>query len=265
LIGKLIMARVLPSFDLIKEAARLARAAVRPAAPWLAWLVLVGGLFAAFGPAGGWLAALLIAKLFAAGIIASDAVYGAMLPAAAAPGLRRILALAQANAAVYVAFMFLTVFVGFFLLVLPGILLEASGESGLSGDADPAAVQLALARMLPTAYGAAWIALTLIGLSALCFAALRLLLVGAATVVAGKAMVFRTWRWTKGHAIALGFAALGTHVLPYLLGAVLVRLASAGIAADFLRGALAVLLLIPFIVLGHGLAAAAHARLKPAA
>jgi len=120
---------------------------------------------------------------------------------------------------------------------------------------------------LPTAYGAVLILACVAGAAVLFYMALRLLLIGAATVATGQTLVFRTWSWTKGHALRLGLAALVTHILPFA-GAVLINWGLRNAWGDsalgaFLSGAVGMALLVPFLLGGHGLAVATLHRLHP--
>mgnify|MGYP003664348307 FL=1 len=263
----------LPVLEIAAEAWRLAARAFVPSLPWLGLLMVLAGLHRmAFGSGvstGLYAAHALQLAVFIVGIAYSLHIYRAMLGRKAG----RFLQLAHANLAAYTAFLFVGVFIGFFLAILPGILLEASGRTDLGAKTAPAVVQAAFMDMLPTAYGAVFLIACALGLWALCFLAVRLLLIGAATVSRGETMVFRTWPWTKGHGLRLGLAAMVTHVLPFAL-AVMIKAAIsakffalvnpyAGGIETFTGGALDILLLAPFILAGHGLAVTVLPRLMP--
>ncbi|MEH6411934.1 MAG: hypothetical protein V7741_15510 [Hyphomonas sp.] len=259
----------LPVVGIAVESWRLALRAYVPGLPWLAALMVAAGLYRlALGSAAGGnslIAFALLAAVFLAGVAYSLQVYRAMLGRPAG----QFIQLAHANLATYMAFIFIGVFIGFFLAILPGILLEASGRTDLGAKTDPAVVQAAFMDMLPTAYGAVFLAACAVGLWALCFMALRLLLIGAATVSRGETMVFRTWPWTRGHGLRLGLAAMVTHVAPFAMAvaanAALDPVLGASPAGLFIGGALGVLLLAPFILAGHGLAVTVLPRLAPVA
>ncbi|MFN7163176.1 MAG: hypothetical protein ACK4P2_00005, partial [Hyphomonas sp.] len=91
---------------------------------------------------------------------------------------------------------------------------------------------------------------------------------GAATAATGEAQVFRTWGLTKGHLKTLALASLATHILPFLLGAAingaLHRIWPATPLGLGIGAAAGILLMAPFLLAGHGLAAAAWVALKPA-
>jgi hypothetical protein len=232
---------------------------------WLGLLALAGGAYSTgLRMEGGLIAPLAFAMLaFAAGIQFSRGLYGQLL--GARPG--GFLPLAHANSAVYLAFVFIGFFVGFFLLILPGILIEAQGKYELGGDAAPELVRQAFLDMLPTAYGAVYLVIAAVGAWVLSFFALRLTLFGAATFDQGKALVFQTFPWTRNNLRALGLAALITHVAPFAVGLA----ANAGLrgalpgtmAGHFIEGVAGILLFTPFLLAGHGMAAAAYQALKP--
>jgi hypothetical protein len=257
----------LPVLEIAGEAWRLAVRALVPSLPWLGLLMLFAGLYRlVLGMAfdGAAIIALnLMAAVFFAGVAFSLNIYRTML------GVRsgKYLQLVHVNLAVYMAFLFVGVFIGFFLLILPGILLEASGRTDLGAETAPAVVQAAFMDMLPTAYGAVFLIACALGLWALCFLAVRLLLVGAATVSRGETMVFRTWPWTKRHAFRLSLAALVTHVTPFglavAINAALNPVLGTSAVGHFIGGALGILLLAPFILAGHGLAVSVLPRLMP--
>lgn len=257
----------LPLVEIIVESWRFALRGFVPSLPWLAGLMVSAGFYrlALSSAAGGNLpvAFILLAAVFVAGVAYSLRVYQAMLGRPAG----KFLQLAHANLAAYMAFVFVGVFISFFLAILPGILLEASGRSDLGADTSPAVLQAAFMDMLPTAYGVVYLAVCAAGLWALCFLALRLLAIGAATVSQGETMVFRTWPWTRGHGMRLGLAAMGTHVAPFAIAvaanAALDPVLGAGPAGRFASGVLGVFLLAPFILAGHGLAVTVLRRLMP--
>ena len=257
----------LPVLEIAAEAWRLAARACLPSLPWLGLLMVLAGLYRlvlGMEVNGAAIVALnLMAAVFFAGVAYSLNIYRTMLGARSG----KYLQLVHVNLAVYVAVLFVAVFIGFFLAILPGILLEASGRTELGAETAPAVVQAAFMDMLPTAYGAVFLIACALGLWALCFLAVRLLLVGAATVSRGETMVFRTWPWTKGHGLRLSLAALVTHVAPFglavAINAALNPLLGTSAAGHFIGGALGILLLAPFILAGHGLAVTVLPRLMP--
>ena len=257
----------LPVLEIAADAWRLAARACLPSLPWLGPLMLFAGLYRlVIGMAfnGAAIVALnLMAAVFFAGVAYSLNIYRTMLGARTG----KYLQLVHVNLAVYVAVLFVAVFIGFFLAILPGILLEASGRTDLGAETAPAVVQAAFMDMLPTAYGAVFLIACALGLWALCFMAVRLLLVGAATVSREESMVFRTWPWTKGHGFRLSLAALATHVAPFFaavaINAALNPLLGTSAVGHFVGGALGILLLAPFILAGHGLAVTVLPRLMP--
>ena len=86
---------------------------------------------------------------------------------------------------------------------------------------------------------------------------------------AGKAHVFITFPWTRGQLKTLTLAALATHVLPFAAGlganAALRAALPDSPAGHLIEGAAAILLFTPFLLAGHGMAAAAWRRLRPEA
>ncbi|MFN7056087.1 hypothetical protein [Hyphomonas sp.] len=233
--------------------------------PWLLLFALAGGIYAAglYSDYGLWLPLAGAIASFAAGVELSRRIYAALGHGAAGA----YMPLAHANLAVYVAFLFMGFFVGFFLLILPGILIEAAGQYAIDKDSPPEQVQEAFVAMLGTAYGAAYLAVAAVGAAFLGWSALRLTVFGAATAARGEAMVFRTWRWTRGNVLALGVVSSFTHVMPFLAGLAANFALQAALpdtlTGHFLAGMAGILLFAPFLLAGHGLAAAAFERLRP--
>lgn len=240
--------------------------ALKPAAPWLILFALTAGLYAAAlrSETGLWLPLGAAILAFLMGVELSRRTYGALLPEARGA----FLPLAHANLAVYGAFLFIGFFVVFFLMMLPGILMQEAGQYQLDKDTDPAIAQQAFMDMLATPYGAVFIACCLAGAGVLGWIALRLTLYGAATVAAGKAQVFRTWGLTKGNLRPLALVSLATHILPFAAGVALNSALHQALPATatghFIGGAAGVIVFAPFLLAGHGMAAAAWAALQPA-
>jgi hypothetical protein len=253
--------------NLVKEGWQHGLAALGPNLRWLGLFALTGAFYSASLHLDGNLAAPLAMAIltFGAGIQLSRGLYRSLI----GPRPGGFLQLAHANLAVYLAFLFIGFFVGFFLLILPGILIEAQGKHDLAGDAPPELVQQAFLDMLPTAYGALYLIVAAAGFAVLAYFALRLTLYGAATIDKGKAHVFITFPWTRGQLKALGLAALATHVLPFAAGvganAALRAALPDSPAGHLIEGAAAILLFTPFLLAGHGMAAAAYRRLRPEA
>ena len=257
----------LPVVEIVVESWRLAARAFVPSLPWLGLLMVAcGGFFLALGRVGDVgsgvvFGAFLIACF--AGMAFSLAVYRKMLGQKSG----RLVSLGHANVSVYVAFLFVGVFISFFLLLLFWIIFAISAGPDFDPNADPDITREAMRAMLLSSYGAVFYFASAAGVLALSFMAVRLLLFGAASVQTGETMVFRTWAWTKGHALRLGLAALVTHVAPFAVAAGIFTSAAPRLAAVnggmFLGGALVVLLLAPFILAGHGLAVSVLPRLMP--
>lgn len=259
--GKLAIA------ELVREAWLLAAGAVRPTAILLAALVIAGGVYTfAAGPGaqiGSAAPAIAALSLFMVGSACSLKLYRVMLGSQTGDLWR----LMHANIAVYIAFFFIGFFILFFVGAVGVALVQMSGVVDLAGEVDDDQMRTALSAMMPTPYG--WVLLLVFaaGIGGLCFLALRLLVFAAATVASGQTMVFRTWGWTKGQVVPLGVAALATHVLPFLLALLVNQAVQPALGGDgagaFLSGAVALALLLPFLLAGHGLAVAALKRLAP--
>lgn len=252
-------------FPLMSAAWGGAARTLAAATPWLVLFALAGGLysFSLRSESGLWfpLGAAILA--FLAGTELSRRVYQHLIPGAAA----KFLPLAHANLAAYAAFLFIGFFVVFFLMMLPGILINEAGQYQLNDESDPALVREAFVALLRTPYGAVFIACCAVGAGLLGWIALRLTLYGAATSAFGKAQVFRTWGRTRGHLKTLGLASVATHILPFVAGALLNgalhrALPDSGIG-HFIGGAAGVIVFAPFLLAGHGMAAAAWENLKP--
>lgn len=260
------MTKRLAIFPLISAAWGGALAALKPAALWLALFALAAGLYAAAlrSESGFWLPFAAAILAFLAGTELSRRSYGALIPGSKPA----FLPLAHANLAVYGAFLLIGFFVVFFLMMLPGILMQEAGQYQLDKDTDPAIAQEAFLAMLATPFGAVFIVCCLAGAVLLGWIALRLTFYGAATAATGQAHVFRTWGLTKGQLKTLLPASLATHILPFGLGLVtngaLHRALPDTALGHFTGGAAGVIVFAPFLLAGHGMAAAAWARLKPA-
>lgn len=252
--------------NLVREGWQHGVRALAPNLRWLGLLALAGGAYSvSLHMDGNITAPLAMAILtFGAGLQLSRGLYRSLI------GRRPtgLLQLAHANLAVYLAFLFIGFFVAFFLLMLPGILIEAQGKYALGAGASPEQVQQAFLDMLPTAYGAVYLLVAVVGAWILSFFALRLTLYGAATFDQGKALVFQTFPWTRNHLMKLGLAVLATHAAPFAAGlaanAALRTVLPDTPAGHAVQGAAGILLFTPFLLAGHGMAAAAYRRLKPA-
>ena len=133
----------------------------------------------------------------------------------------------------------------------------------------PELVQQAFLEMLPTPYGVFYLIVAAAGLAILAYFALRLTLYGAATIDRGKAHVFQTFSWTKAHLKPLAAAALATNVAPFAAGiaanAALRTVLPDTAIGHAIEGAAGILLFAPFLLAGHGMAAAAYRRMRPKA
>jgi len=253
--------------NLVKEGWQQGLSALGPNLRWLGLFALAGGFYSASLRLEGNLAAPLAMAIltFGAGIQLSRGLYRSLT----GPRTGGFLALAHANLAVYLAFLFIGFFIGFFLMILPGILIEAQGEYELGADVAPELVQQAFMEMLPTPYGIVYLLVAAAGFAILAYFALRLTLYGVATIDRGKAHVFQTFPWTKRHLKALAAASLATHAAPFAAGiaanAALRSVLPDTMAGYVIEGAAGILLFAPFLMAGHGMAAAAYRRLRPEA
>lgn len=253
----------LPSLSVSRTPALLLQAwragfqAALPATPWLLLFALTGGVYAygLVAEVSVWVPVAGAILTFLAGTELSRRLYQWLIPGARPA----FLALAHANLAVYAAFAFIGFFIGFFLLVLPGILIEAAGSHDIDSDSDPALVQEAFLAMLGTPYGIFYILVCLAGALLLCWMALRLTLYGAATAATGQAMVFRSWDATKGLVLPLALACLGTHVVPFAAAGAanlaLQTLLPASPVGSFTGTVAGIVLFAPFLLAGHALSA----------
>ncbi|WP_291197005.1 hypothetical protein [Hyphomonas sp.] len=253
--------------NLVKEGWQQGLAALGPNLRWLGLFALAGGLYSASLRLDGNIAApfAMAIATFGAGIQLSRGLYRSLI----GPRPGGFLALSHANLAVYLAFLFFGFFIGFFLLILPGILIEAQGMYQLGADAAPELVQQAFLEMLPTPYGVFYLIVAAAGFAVLAYFALRLTLYGAATIDRGKAHVFQTFPWTKAHLKPLAAAALATHAAPFAAGlaanAALRTVLPDTAIGHAIEGAAGILLFAPFLLAGHGMAAAAYRRMRPEA
>ncbi len=261
------MKRQISARNLIREGWQQGFGALAANLRWLGLFALAGALYSASLHLTANIAAPLAMAIltFGAGVQLSRGIYRRLI----GPRPAGFVALSHANLAVYLAFLFIGFFIGFFLLILPGILIEAQGKHVLGGDAAPELVQEAFLDLLPTPYGAVYMLVAAAGLGTLCYFALRLTLYGAATVDRSKALVFQTFPWTRGQVGKLGTAALATHVAPFAAAvaanAGLRHLLPNTLTGHLVEGAAGILLFTPFLLAGHGMAAAAYRRLRPEA
>lgn len=251
------MALQLNPADLISQAFVNARKAFVAGSPWMGALVLLT-IAPDFGLELGAFSWIYVGAVFAVGVALSLTVYRAMIESSSGSFLQ----LAHANLSVYAVFLFIGVCAAFFWVMMWGIFLEGAGYASQIDQNDTEAVLDATVQMLPSAYGVALVLVTLALIGGLSWLALRLLTYGATTMASGQTHVFRTWSFAKGHLRPLALAAMVTHVLPFL-AAVGLSLAIPEMS-ERIRIPFCVALLYPFLLLGHGLAVAAHKHLAPA-
>lgn len=262
-----VMTVRISALNLAKEGWRHGLGAARPVARWLALFALAGGFYSAALHMPGNLAAPLAMAIltFLAGVQLSRELYLRLT----GPRRGSFLQLAHANLAVYFLFLILLVFLVPLLNLLLGILIRAKGTYDLGKAASPELVQQATLDLIPTAYGAVFLMLTVLTFGVMAWLALRLCLFGAATIDRGETHVFRAFSWTRGHVVKLALAALATHLSPFALGLaanMALRAALPDTAIGHIaEGAGGILLFAPFLLAGHGMAVAAYRRLRPEA
>jgi len=261
------MTRRISARNLAKEGWQHGLAALGPNLRWLGLFALSGAFYNASLHLGGNLAAPLAMAIltFGAGIQLSRGLYRSLI----GPRPGGFLALAHANSAVYLAFLFIGFFLFFFVGAFGVAVLQTSGVVDLGANPTREEFQAALNSLWKTPYG--WLLLLVFwsSLIALAFIAARLITFGAATTATAEARVFRTWGWTKGHSVKVLTAGIFTHLLPATVGTIAtIQLWSAlpdSPAGHLVEGAAAILLFTPFLAAGHGMAAAAYRRLRPEA
>ena len=258
------MSHSLRATDLISEAIGHAKQAGAAGWPWLLGLIVCGGLYRAAvisGAGEGWLAVGMALATFLVGVRYSLGLFQSMLKQTNGSTV----SLAHANVAAGLAQGFIALCLLFFVGLFGLLMLQLSELVDLADAPDADAVAAAQAALYQTPYGTALIAVFAFAGLILAFIALRLLLIGPASVTDGAARVFRTWTLTEGHAWKLGLAALATHLVPF--GAALLIMAAAGplfpetLLGAALFGIVATAALTPFLILGHGLSVAAYNRL----
>ncbi|HAY06413.1 MAG TPA: hypothetical protein PKV67_09585 [Hyphomonas sp.] len=262
-----IMTVRISALNLAKEGWRHGLGALVPNLRWLGLFALAGGFYSAALHLEGNLAApfAMIVATFLAGVQFSRGVYRSLI----GPRKGGFLNLAHANLAVYFVYLILLVVIVPLLNIMLGILIRAKGTFDLGKDSSADLVQQATLDLIPTSYGLVFILLNLAAFAILAWLALRLCLIGAATIDRGETHVFRAYSWTNGHVLKLGAAALATHASPFA-AAVAANMALRAVVPDtaighVIEGAGGILLFAPFILAGHGMAAAAYRRLRPEA
>lgn len=111
-------------------------------------------------------------------------------------------------------------------------------------------------------------ALFLLTLMGVFWFAVRMLLFAAATASRGSVHVFRTWSWTKGHALPMMIGAIAFIVLPVSVCAyaasVIIGAAGLSESAELSTGLIA-LAQVPAAWIAHAFAASVYSRLAPPA
>ncbi len=259
--------------------------AVQAYARTLHWLVLFAAVFAvisslqAMAPAApDWAMALAFSALFAAGCLWSTALYQQMLSRV---GTRRLrpdtVRLVIANSLVYMLFVLVSFIAALALIIVSGVLTAASGFDPSQAPSDDVSGSMLALRDS----GAIWFlyAAGLVTLAALAWFAVRLLAFGAATIALGRVVVFQTWSWTKGRMAGLLGLVIILQLAPLLiLGGVNEGLAhifgistilspdaamQPSLVSNGLYGLIWMLIMSPYIALGHGLSTVVYKRLSP--
>jgi hypothetical protein len=190
--------------------------------------------------------------------------------------------LALANLAVYSLFLIIGFLIIVFLSVLAGILL---GTSGYDPEAlgDPTEIFQSLSALSSSGGGVVLYVMLFGAAAMLIWLALRLTLFGISTVATNKVVIFRSWSWTKGHALRLFIISLVTLLAPFLIGQILFTdLAEAyGFTTLFspqsaindepndnfnfrlLFSFTEILIMAPYILIGHGMAASIYRQIAP--
>ena len=267
-----------PVVETIAASYAFAARAFMPSLPSLPYLLafavavaILASEIAAPLPPMLWLIGFLLAAgiAFAAGCIYSAKLYGlALRTGPSFPARDDVINLGFANAAVYLLFGLLSFFVGFFLLMLPGVLMAQSGLLNTEqAQSDPEAVQAALGELMRGPGGVIVALVALAGFIFLAYVALRLVMFGIATFARGEIRVLSTWGWTKGNLAKIAQIAVFTHGLPFLVVFAALWLLRP-IGGDTILGAGArafvnVLLSALVILPGHGMATKVYLMLAP--
>lgn len=220
---------------------------------------------------GVWMIAVTLTALtaFAVGCILSAKLYGlALRTGPAFPSREDVINLGFANGAVYAFFGIIAFFIGFFLVMLPGILVAQSGLlDPETVETDPEAVQVAFEAVMAGPAGIIVLLLALAGASILGFLGVRLVVFAIATFARGEIRVLSTWEWTTGSLRKIAAIAVATHVLPFILCALVFSLVSP--AAQFgpighgVTWFVTTMAALPFLMTGHAMATRVYLKIAP--
>lgn len=233
--------------------ALLAVAATSAMQPIL-WMILVG---------------LTATIAFAMGCVLSAKLYGlALRTGPSFPSRDDVINLGFANGAVYIFFGIMVFFIGFFLVMLPGIFVAQSGALNReTAEADPEAVRSAFEVVMAGPAGVIVALVTLGGAAILAFLGLRLVLFAIATFARGEIRVLSTWDWTTGSLREIAMIAVATHVLPFLpcliVFSALNTIAQFGPVGHGVIWFLTTVAALPFLMTGHAMAARVYLQVAP--
>lgn len=265
-------------FAILKTAFSAYGFAVRafvPSSPYLLAFAAMTALFAALPRMGlspalsTWGVVLAGALAFVLGNAYSAHLYGLALRLnRARPARDDISNLMKANIGVYFIYLFIFAVIAIFVLVWPMAVVLATTELNQEIlTEDPSLFMPTLQRVLQSAAGLLiWIPSAIAAFFVI-FIALRLVLFGITTFSRGKVRVFSTWSWTRESTGRIAALALFTHLLPFVLVAVIVvAVGSAlgsgalGVAAQTFTGVVSGFL---FFGAGHAMAAKVYLDIAP--
>ncbi len=220
---------------------------------------------------GTWMIVVSLSALiaFAFGCILSAKLYGlALRTGPSFPSRDDVINLGFANGAVYGFFGIVVFFIGFFLVMLPGILVAQSGLlDAETVETDPDAVRSAFEVVMAGPAGILVLLVALAGAGILAFLSLRLVLFAIATFARGEIRVLSTWEWTTGSLRKIALISIATHVLPFLL-CVLVfsavsNTAGPGPVGQGVTWFVTMIAALPFLMTGHAMATRVYLQVAP--
>ncbi len=207
-------------------------------------------------------AVLKLAILLGPACLWGAAIYQKLLPGDRSGRLSKATGkLALASLLVYLLFFLLVFIAALFLILISVILVVASGYTPGNGSGASGSISAL------EASGAIWLlyALCAAVIVLLVWFGLRLILFGAATVTAGRVVVFRSWGLTGGAVIKIALLCLVLIGSPAILSSLILELTSRMFGQAVMFAIMTVLFQLLFFLLGHSLAAALYRRLGPQA
>ncbi|MEO1101390.1 MAG: hypothetical protein AAFW65_06035 [Pseudomonadota bacterium] len=264
-----------PVLETIRESYKFTGRNLLRALPYaLAFAVAVAALAvtstSAMSP-GVWMIVVTLTALsaFVLGCILSAKLYGlALRTGPAFPSRDDVINLGFANGAVYAFFGIIAFFVGFFLVMLPGILVAQSGLlDPETVETDPEAVRSAFDAVMAGPAGVIVLLIALAGAAILGFLGLRLVVFAIATFARGEIRVLSTWDWTTGSLRKIAAISVATHVLPFILCAVVFSVVSPvaqfGPIGHGLTWFVTTMAALPFLMTGHAMATRVYLQIAP--